>query len=343
MRRAISDFAEMASDANVAVVYFAGHGIEVDGANYVIPVDAKLSRDFDIEDEAISLDRILKSIEPTKRLRLVILDACRDNPFLKTMKRTIASRSIGRGLAKVEPAISDTLIAFAAKAGSVALDGDAKNSPFTAALLHNIAAPGLDLRIAFGRVRDEVLKVTNRHQEPFVYGSLGGSVISIVDAPKLPPPPTTDDIVWNAVKDSTYPAVFEEFIAKFPTTPHLKAAESRRDELKQAQAAAAARIPPPPTADEIVWTAIRDTIPRSSMISSVSFPPASIEPRRNRVPTSCKSRSPPLPPAFHRLRPPTRSSGMPSKARRIRQSSMISPASFRQARIWRTPRGAGMS
>lgn len=259
MRRAISDFAEMASDADVAVVYFAGHGIEVDGANYVIPVDAKLSRDFDIEDEAISLDRILKSIEPTRRLRLVILDACRDNPFLKTMKRTIASRSIGRGLAKVEPAISDTLIAFAAKAGSVALDGDAKNSPFTAALLHNIAAPGLDLRIAFGRVRDEVLKVTNRHQEPFVYGSLGGSVISIVDAPKLPPPPTTDDIVWNAVKDSTYPAVFEEFIAKFPTTPHLKAAESRRDELKQAQAAAAARIPPPPTADEIVWAAIRDS------------------------------------------------------------------------------------
>lgn len=259
MRRAISDFAELASDADVAVVYFAGHGIEVDGTNYVIPVDAKLSRDFDIEDEAISLDRILKSIEPTRRLRLVILDACRDNPFLKTMKRTIASRSIGRGLAKVEPAISDTLIAFAAKAGSVALDGDAKNSPFTAALLHNIAAPGLDLRIAFGRVRDEVLKVTNRHQEPFVYGSLGGSVISIVDAPKLPPPATTDDTVWNAVKDSTYPGVFEEFIAKFPTTPHLKAAESRRDELKRAAAAAATRIPPPPTADEIVWAAIKDS------------------------------------------------------------------------------------
>jgi len=131
MRRAISDFAEMASDADVAVVYFAGHGIEVDGANYVIPVDAKLSRDFDIEDEAISLDRILKSIEPTRRLRLVILDACRDNPFLKTMKRTIASRSIGRGLAKVEPAISDTLIAFAAKAG------------FARPILHGLATWGI--------------------------------------------------------------------------------------------------------------------------------------------------------------------------------------------------------
>ena len=257
MRRAISDFAEVAGDVDVAVIYFAGHGIEVDGANYVIPVDARLSRDFDIEDEAVSIDRLLKSIEPARQLRLVILDACRDNPFLKTMKRTVASRSLGRGLAKVEPAVSDTLIAFAAKAGSVALDGDARNSPFTLALLHNIASPGLDLRIAFGRVRDEVLKATNRRQEPFVYGSLGGSVVSIVDAPKLLPPPTTDEIVWNAIRDSGYPAIFDDFASKFPASPRLPAALARRDELKKQIAAAAARIPPPPTADDIVWNAIK--------------------------------------------------------------------------------------
>jgi formylglycine-generating enzyme required for sulfatase activity len=257
LRRAISDFAEVAGDVDVAVIYFAGHGIEVDGANYVIPVDAKLSRDFDIEDEAVSLDRLLKAIEPARQLRLVILDACRDNPFLKTMKRTVASRSLGRGLAKVEPAVSDTLIAFAAKAGSVALDGDARNSPFTLALLHNIASPGVDLRIAFGRVRDEVLKATNRQQEPFVYGSLGGSVVSIVDAPKPPPPQSTDEIVWNAIKDSGYPATFDDFAGKFPASPRLAAALARRDELKKQIAAAAARIPPPPTADDIVWNAIK--------------------------------------------------------------------------------------
>src|SRR5665213_2319696 len=217
MRRAISDFAEVAGDVDVAVIYFAGHGIEVDGANYIIPVDAKLSRDFDIEDETVSVERLLKSIEPARQLRLVILDACRDNPFLKTMKRTVASRSVGRGLAKVEPAVSDTLIAFAAKAGSVALDGDAKNSPFTTALLHNIASPGLDLRIAFGRVRDEVLKATNRKQEPFVYGSLGGSVISIVDAPKVAALLPTDEIVWNAIKDSSYPPIFDNFANTFHT------------------------------------------------------------------------------------------------------------------------------
>jgi len=125
-------------------------------------------------------------MEPVKRLRLVILDACRDNPFAKTMKRTMASRSIGRGLAKVEVTTSDTLIAFAAKAGSTASDGDGKNSPFTAALINNIATPGLDLRLAFGRVRDEVLKSTGSKQEPFVYGSLGGTTVSLVAAPPAP-------------------------------------------------------------------------------------------------------------------------------------------------------------
>ena len=275
MRRAISDFAEVASDVDVAVIYFAGHGIEVDGLNYIIPVDAKLARDFDIEDETVSVDRLLKSIEPARQLRLVILDACRDNPFLKTMKRSIASRSVGRGLAKVEPAVSDTLIAFAAKAGSTAQDGDGKNSPFTLALLHNIASPGLDLRIAFGRVRDEVLKETNRRQEPFVYGSLGGSVVSIVDAPIIPPPLPTDEIVWNAIKDTGYPAIFEDFAKKFPASQRLAEALSRRDELKKRIADAAARVPPPPTADEIVWNAIRDSSHPAIFEDFVSKFPAS--------------------------------------------------------------------
>jgi uncharacterized caspase-like protein len=106
------------------------------------------------------MDRLLRILEPVKRLRLIILDACRENPFTRSMKRTIASRAIGRGLAKVEVVNSDTLIAFSAKAGSIALDGDGKNSPFTTALLNHLATPGLDLRIAFGQIRDDVLKAT---------------------------------------------------------------------------------------------------------------------------------------------------------------------------------------
>jgi uncharacterized caspase-like protein len=149
-RRALRDFADRARDADIAVVYYAGHGMEVDGTNYLIPVDAKLERDTDVYDEAFSLDRILLAVEPAKQLRLVILDACRDNPFAKSMKKTLASRSIGRGLAKIEPTSPNTLIAYSAKAGSTALDGDSKNSPFTIALAKHLTTPGLDVRKAFG-------------------------------------------------------------------------------------------------------------------------------------------------------------------------------------------------
>jgi uncharacterized caspase-like protein len=182
-RRALRDFADRARDADIALVYYAGHGIEVDGSNYLIPVDAKLERDTDIYDEAFSLDRILIAIEPAKKLRLVILDACRDNPFSKKMKRTVATRAVGQGLAKVEPTSPNVLIAYSAKAGSTAADGDGTNSPFTLALAHHLTTPGLDVRRAFGFVRDEVLKTTGNRQEPFVYGSLGGEDVPLVPAP----------------------------------------------------------------------------------------------------------------------------------------------------------------
>src|ERR1700726_1204142 len=182
-RRALRDFADRARDADIAVVYYAGHGMEVDGTNYLIPVDAKLERDTDVFDEAFSLDRVLLAIEPAKQLRLVILDACRDNPFAGNMKRTVASRSVGRGLAKIEPASPNTLIAYSAKAGSTAQDGDARNSPFTIALAKHLTTPGLDVRRAFGFVRDDVLKSTGNRQEPFVYGSLGGDDVPLVPAP----------------------------------------------------------------------------------------------------------------------------------------------------------------
>jgi uncharacterized caspase-like protein len=187
MRRALRDFTEKARDADIAVIYYAGHGIEVDGTNYLIPVDAALERDTDAYDEAIALDRILQAIEPAKQLRLVILDACRDNPFAKSMKRTVASRSLGRGLAGVEPSRPNTLIAFAAKGGSTASDGDSKNSPFTTALLKHLVTPGLELGKAFRLVRDDVMNATANKQEPFVYGSLGGNDVSLVPAPAVAP------------------------------------------------------------------------------------------------------------------------------------------------------------
>jgi Caspase domain len=123
LRRVLKEFASLAADADVATLFYAGHGIEVGQVNYLIPVDARLVTDFDIEDETVPLDRVLQAMEPTKRLRLVILDACRENPFLKSMKRTVVARSIGRGLGRVEPSTTNTLIAFATKPNAIAEDG----------------------------------------------------------------------------------------------------------------------------------------------------------------------------------------------------------------------------
>ncbi|WFU75935.1 caspase family protein [Bradyrhizobium sp. CB2312] len=183
MRRMLREFAGRTRDADMAVIYYAGHGIELDGNNYLIPIDATLETDGDVLDETIPVERALFAVEPAKQLRLIILDACRDNPFAKTMKRTLASRAIGRGLAKVEPTSPNTMIAFAAKAGSTASDGDARNSPFAAALVEHLPKPGLDLRKAFGFVRDDVLKATGYKQEPYVYGSLGGDDVPLVVRP----------------------------------------------------------------------------------------------------------------------------------------------------------------
>lgn len=182
MRRALRDFAAKSRDADYAIVYYAGHGIEVDGTNYLLPIDVVLEQDSDAYDEAVALDRVLQAIEPAKKLRLVILDACRDNPFARTMKRSLAGRSSSRGLAGVEPGKPNTLIAFAAKGGSIADDGHGTNSPYTSALLKHLATPGLDLRKAFGLVRDDVIKTTDSKQEPFLYGSLGGADVALVQS-----------------------------------------------------------------------------------------------------------------------------------------------------------------
>src|SRR6516164_10324174 len=184
-RRAVRDFLVTAEGADIAVVYYAGHGIEIGGMNYLVPVDAKLSRDYDVDDEAVSLDRIVWTLQSVKRLRLILLDACRDNPFPDRM-RSVGVRALGSsGLGKPINVGADTLVAYAAKAGSKSYDGDGPNSPYATALLRHLAEPGIDIRIALGRVRDDVLAMTGGRQEPFIYGSLGGATITIVPLPAL--------------------------------------------------------------------------------------------------------------------------------------------------------------
>jgi uncharacterized caspase-like protein len=237
-RRVLRDFADSARDADLAAVYYAGHGIEIDGINYLVPVDAVLERDIDAFDEAIPLDRILTVIEPAKQLRLVILDACRDNPF-SAMKRA-AGRGIGRGLAKVEPN-PNTLVAYAAKAGSTALDGDAGNSPFAMALMKYLPKPGLDLRMALGYARDDVLRATGNKQEPFTYGSLGGNNVALVPTEVSDLRPTTDAVAavdvsntradYQSAERVGTKEAWDLFIATYPNGFYTKLAQAQRNKL----------------------------------------------------------------------------------------------------------------
>ncbi len=178
MRKALKAFSRKAAGADIAAVYYAGHGVEVAGQNYLIPVDAELAQAGDVEHEAIGLSSVLSTVEGANRLRLVILDACRNNPF--KLAGSEGKRSVGRGLARVEPQGGNTLVAYSAREGTVALDGpEGENSPFATALIKAMEEPQ-DVRIMFGQVRDEVLASTGRNQEPFIYGSLGGGIISLL-------------------------------------------------------------------------------------------------------------------------------------------------------------------
>jgi tetratricopeptide (TPR) repeat protein len=168
---ALRSFAREAASADWAIIYFAGHGLEINGTNYLVPVDARLETDRDVQYEALPLDQVTGAVEGARKLRLVILDACRDNPFVRGMRRTAATRSIGRGLGRIEPE-GGTMVAYAAKNGEVALDGEGANSPFVTALLKHLPTPGLEIGMMFRHVRDDVMAATGRKQEPFVYGSL---------------------------------------------------------------------------------------------------------------------------------------------------------------------------
>jgi tetratricopeptide (TPR) repeat protein len=170
--QALKEFGDLAAGADWAIIYYAGHGIEVAGTNYLIPVDAKLESQSHVEDEALPLSRLLSKVTGATRMQLVVLDACRNNPFAGKMKRSgREARAIGRGLASIEPE-SGVLVAYSARDGTTALDGDTDNSPFAEALVKHIAEPGLEISLLFRKVRDEVYTKTGRQQEPFTYGSL---------------------------------------------------------------------------------------------------------------------------------------------------------------------------
>ena len=261
LRRGLQEFALAASASEVAVVFYAGHGIEVDQRNFLVPVDARLASDQDVEFEAVPLDLVSRAVERASGLRLVILDACRENPFAVNMQRAGATRSIGRGLARVEPS-GETLVAYAAKEGTVASDGSGRNSPYSEALLAHLEEPGLEVGLMFRKVRDAVLASTGGRQQPFVYGSLSsrGVYLAAAPAPVVPAPGSSDVgdeaaservaaerlaaerlaverelLFWESIKDSDEPADFRAYLGLYPDGEYEALARNRLSRLEASE------------------------------------------------------------------------------------------------------------
>ena len=173
LTEALRAFTRQSAGADVSLVFYAGHGLEMDGINYLVPVDARLERDVDVRYETVTLDDLLVSTVGA-RLRLVILDACRNNPLARSMQRTVASRSVSGGsFGQLDEDLlgDETLVAYAAAAGTTAADGTGRNSPYTTALLAHLDEP-LEILTLFRRVRARVLEATNGEQRPHEYQSL---------------------------------------------------------------------------------------------------------------------------------------------------------------------------
>jgi TPR repeat protein/uncharacterized caspase-like protein len=265
IRRALQDFELKVATAEMAVVFYAGHGIEIDGVNYLIPIDAQLKRDTHVLDEAVPLDRVITAVEQAGALRLIILDACRDNPFAAQMEMTGATRSIGRGLARIEPGGS-TMIAYAAREGTIADDGDGDHSPYTVALLAHLETPGLEISFVFRRVRDDVMEATGGAQEPVVYASLGREEIYFIPAgaPPVPVQPqvaVADDAgniaaAYQAALAIDTIEAWESFLRYYPTGLYADLARAALNKLREEQPQGAdlalmpqptAPVPPPQT------------------------------------------------------------------------------------------------
>lgn len=232
-QRALRDFRNRAEGAQVAMVYYAGHGIEGSGKNWLIPVDAKLQSDLDLSYEAIDLDRVMEAISGA-RVRMVILDACRNNPFGRSWRS--GTRAVTRGLGGVD--VDDVLVIYAAAPGQTASDGSGGNSPFALSLAKRMTQPDLPIQLLGGAVRDDVLKSTNGTQRPFISASITGTPVYLVprgkgsgaDAPAAAAAPavdaaTIDALTWQGAVGANSREAFEEYLRQYPNGRFKQLAE----------------------------------------------------------------------------------------------------------------------
>lgn len=267
MERTIRQFAQQLSGAEVALFFFAGHGLQVSGQNHLVPIDARLSSEGDVDFETIPVHLVLKQMEREAKASLVLLDACRDNPLAKNLARTMGTRaaSVGQGLAEVKTGVG-TLIGYSTQPGNVALDGAGRNSPYAAAVLKHIETPGQDISAMLTRVRGDVVTVTNGRQVPWEHTSLLGQIIFSEPAPVVPVPGYDREMemaFWNAVKDSKSPELLQTYLDRFPTGTFSGLARALMDmaeKEKAAQQEVSRRDEELKRAEEAKWAAERKKI-----------------------------------------------------------------------------------
>jgi TPR repeat protein len=251
MKNALRDFGRRLDGATVALFYYAGHGLQISGRNYLLPINATLARETDLRYEAFDVQAVLEQMDQPGRVNLVFLDACRDNPLARTLAFAGRSSSFFRGLAPIETSASGTLIAFATAPGEVSLDGKGRNSPFTEALVNHIATPDLDIRQMLTRVRVDVQTATGGRQRPWVNESLDNDFYFV---PRSVPAETTSKgsvadspaeiVFWQSIATSRNAADYQAYLQQFPHGAFAPLAHLRLNELSISP-----RTEPAPVAD----------------------------------------------------------------------------------------------
>ena len=236
----IAAFDKAGDGAEIALFFYAGHGLQVDGRNYLAPVDMKLETRQDLRRSAIELGAVLEVMR--SETNLLILDACRNNPLAGDLARSLGlsrGAAASRGLARVQSA-SGTLIAYATEPGSVAADGAGEHSPYTSALLEHLETPGLSVNDLFTQVTASVLSRTGGKQKPWTHASLA-KVVRLVAAAAPPPPSEACDReldleYWRSVRDSTRAADYEAYVSSCPQGQFVRLARNRIEALRDAEA-----------------------------------------------------------------------------------------------------------